>query len=274
MRSFEKEYYESETFWEGEMLQDPANQLRIRETASIIPPDVVTLADIGCGNGVFVNYLADNYKNLELTGVDRSATALKYVKVNKVEGDVSHLPLQDSSFDCVTCLEVIEHLPVTVYKKALQELVRVARHHIIISVPYAEKLEVNYTRCPSCRTIFNKDIHLRSFNDEAMENLLTEFGFKCVYSQKLNKVQKFVGHDFYRKLFYPEQLLVWNSPICPICGYVDQAQKRNSNSQKQEMNGAPPKRKLISYLTGLPKLIWPKETYYYWILSRYERVNT
>ncbi len=55
MESFEKEYYESETFWEGEMLQDAANQQRIKTTASLIPDDVDTLADIGCGNGVFIN---------------------------------------------------------------------------------------------------------------------------------------------------------------------------------------------------------------------------
>ena len=273
MNSFEKEYYESETFWEGEMLQDPANQLRIRETAAIIPSDVVTLADIGCGNGVFVNYLAENHKHIQPTGVDRSETALKYVKVNKVEGDIAQLPLEDNSFDCVTCLEVIEHLPVTVYNQALRELTRIARNHIIISVPYNEKLELNYTRCPSCKTIFNKDIHLRNFNDEKMQNLLTEFGFKCAHTQKLIKVEKFVGHDLYRKLFYPEQLLVWNSPICPICGYVEHSQKGGQTGQVAEINGTPPPRKLISYLTGLPKLIWPKKTYYYWILARYEKVN-
>ena len=273
MNSFEKQYYESESFWEGEMLQDPANQLRIRETAAIIPPDVVTLADIGCGNGVFVNYLAENHKQLELTGVDRSETALKYVRVNKVEGDVAELPLEDNSFDCVTCLEVIEHLPVPVYKQALKELTRVAKNHIIISVPYDEKLEGNYTRCPSCKTIFNKDIHLRRFGESEMQNLLTEFGFKCMHTRKLNKVQKFVGHDLYRKLFYPEQLLVWNSPICPICGFIDKSQKETPVHPDMQLNGTPKKRKLISYLTGLPKLIWPKETHYYWILARYERIT-
>ena len=193
------------------------------------------------------------------------------MRVNKVEGDIAELPMDDNSYDCVTCLEVIEHLPVTVYEKALKELTRIAKNHIIISVTYDEKLEVNYTRCPSCKTIFNKDIHLRSFDDARMQNLLTDFGFKCVYTQKLNRTQKFVGHDLYRKIFYPEQLLKWNSPICPICGFVDKEEAKSVHQMEGYVNGAPQKRKLISYLTGLPKLLWPKETRYYWILARYEK---
>jgi ubiquinone/menaquinone biosynthesis C-methylase UbiE len=271
MESFEKEYYESETFWEGEMLQDAANQQRIKTTASLIPDDVDTLADIGCGNGVFINYLSENYPHLKLTAVDRSITALKYVKANKMPADIADLPFENNFFDCVTCLEVIEHLPVPVYKKSLQELARVAKKHIIISVPYAEKLEESYTRCPSCKTVFNKEIHLRSFKEDDISNLLSEYGFECISSQKLNPSSTFKGHNFYRKIFYKEQFLTWSSPICPVCGY---AEKTNEPLAEKQKEAPPAKRKWISFLSGLPKLIWPKETHYYWILARYQRVNS
>jgi hypothetical protein len=48
---FEKEYYEFEEFWGGEVLQDEANKARIDLTINSIPGDVESVADIGCGNG-------------------------------------------------------------------------------------------------------------------------------------------------------------------------------------------------------------------------------
>ncbi len=133
MNNFEKEYYESERFWEGEALQDEGNIKRIKETASLIPPDTTSLVDIGCGNGVFVNYLQKEIPNLNLFAIDRSKSALKYVKTENKEGDIADIPLPDNSFDCVTCLEVIEHLPVGVFQKALSELVRISNKYVIIS---------------------------------------------------------------------------------------------------------------------------------------------
>lgn len=272
MNSFERAYYESDTFWGGDMLQDTANKERIISTASLIPGDTQSLADVGCGNGVFINYLSDNYKSLDLTAVDRSETALKYVHTNKVRADIASLPFEDRSFDCVTCLEVIEHLPIPVYKRALQELTRVAKKNIIISVPFEEKLENSYTQCPSCKTIFNKEIHLRSFKEDDIKRLLNDFHFECVALEKLNPVVSYKWHDFYRKLFYPEQFTSWSSPICPLCGYEENLKNPRTVGTVQQENKVTAKRKWISYLSGLPKLIWPKEINYYWILARYQRI--
>ena len=180
MNSFEKEYYESDAFWGAEMLQDPSNSDRVINTAALIPPGTKTLADIGCGNGIFVNYLLDNYRDLQVTGVERSKTALQYVRANKIEADIESLPFENNHFDCVTCLEVIEHLPIPVYNKSLKELTRIAARNIIISVPFDENLENSYTRCPSCKTIFNKEMHMRSFKEDDLRNLLNEFGLNVL----------------------------------------------------------------------------------------------
>lgn len=273
MNSLEQEYYESETFWEGEMLQDSPNKERIIKTAGLIPADAKTLADIGCGNGIFVNYLLDNYPSLQVTGVDRSKTALKYVRANKVAADIADLPFEDNFFDCVTCLEVIEHLPIPVYKKSLEELARITKNHIIISVPYAEKLEDSYTRCPSCKTIFNKEIHLRSFKENDLNSLFKDFGFECTETHTLNPVKTYWGHRFYRKLFYPEQFKVWSSPICPLCGYAETSDVRNNENLVRHENLIPTKRKWVSYLSAFPKLFWPKKIHYYWILAKFHRVE-
>jgi ubiquinone/menaquinone biosynthesis C-methylase UbiE len=271
MSSFEKDYYEAESFWQGEMLQDPANQERIKITTSLIPNDVSSMADIGCGNGVFVNYLKEFKPGLKTIGVDRSKTALAYVKTEKVESDIIDLPFDDKSFDCVSCLEVIEHLPVPVYHKALTELSRIASKYIILSVPFDERLEKSYNRCPSCRTIFNYELHVRSFSEDYFKTLLSEFNFECVTHQKLNKIESYVGHDMYEKIFYPQQVLTWCSPICPVCGFRESVPSETQGETKKIGYGG--KKNMLAILKNIPKSIWPKKTRYYWILGLYKRVD-
>ncbi len=272
MSNFEQEYYESDRFWEGEAIQDENNLTRIRETASMIPADTLTLTDIGCGNGVFANYLQKEIPKLNVLAIDRSKAALKFVKTEKKEGDIADIPLPDESFDCVTCLEVIEHLPVEVYLKALSELTRVSKKYVIISVPYAENLEKNHTQCPQCKSVFNADLHLRNFSDETIQHLLEESNFECILIKKAGEQVFFKGHYQFAKLFYPEHFRHWRSPICPICGYKAEEKSISEKVMKQTENVAStPRRSLISYFTVIPKLFWPKEKKYYWIMGLYKR---
>jgi ubiquinone/menaquinone biosynthesis C-methylase UbiE len=275
MSDFEKQYYEEEGFWQDEMLHEEENKERIVYTASLVPEGAASLADIGCGNGIFVNYLQRERPELKLIGVDRSNAALKHVKTNKLAGDVAAIPLETNSYDCVACLEVIEHLPSGVFEKALSELARVAKDHIIISVPYKEDLEERHNQCPSCKTIFNHDLHLRSFSDQRMQELLEPYGFSCVSTRHLGKSVRYRGHTMFRRLLYKEQFKTWRSPICPFCGYVEA--RKEGQAPKANPLAAPPatgfKSKVMPLLTGLPKLLWPKEKRYYWIVALYKRNN-
>ena len=272
MSTFEKDYYEAESFWEDGMILDAANINRIEKTIALIPEDVKSLADIGCGNGVFLNRLHETGTAFEILGIDRSKTALNYVKAKKMEGDIAAIPLPDNSMDCLTCLEVIEHLPVTVYDKALSELTRVAGKYLIVSVPFAEKLEEAYTKCPQCKSMFNSDLHLRSFDEETFKKLFDHLGYRNTRVEKLGEIKSFVGKEKYVKLFYPEQSLVWNSPICPICGFQNDKQPTvNIGSNATVVSKR--KRSLVSYFSALPKLIWPQKTRYYWILGLFEKTG-
>lgn len=274
MSEFEKLYYEDEGFWEGEMLHDAENQMRIERTAALIPAGVSSLADIGCGNGVFVNYLKEHKPELELMAVDRSQTALKYVNTPKMSGDVADIPLQDNSFDCVTCLEVVEHLPIGVYEKAFSELARIAKKYIIISVPYMENLEERHNQCPSCKTIFNHDLHLRSFGDETMKQLLISHGYECVSIEHLGESVTYKGHHTFRKLFYKEQFKQWNSPICPLCGFTEKKKPAAVTQEKILKQAEKPsalKSSVVPILSSIPKLLWPKKKRYYWVMALYRK---
>jgi ubiquinone/menaquinone biosynthesis C-methylase UbiE len=267
MNQFEKTYYESADFWEGEALQDPANVERFRITEALIPADTKSLLDAGCGNGVFINNLQKHKPNLRICGLDRSNKALEFVLTDKAVGEITNLPFPNASFDCVTCLEVLEHLSVDDYEKALQEISRVAGKYIIVSVPFNERIEESYTKCPRCSTIFNYELHLQSFTEEKFVSMFDNYGFKNISSRKLNPQVRYKWHYEYRKLFYPEQLLAWHSPICPICGYAEI--QTGSTSDKSQHTRKP--RKLISYLSQLPKVFWPKEERFYWILGLFQK---
>ena len=75
--------------------------------------------DVGCGDG---RWTADVHRQLgtrqETTGVDISERALAFARLISPELTFEHspaeaLPFDDDSFDLVTAIEVLEHLPDT-----------------------------------------------------------------------------------------------------------------------------------------------------------------
>ncbi len=268
--SFEKEYYESPEFWAEGMLSDESNLARIDETIAMIPNDTHSLLDVGCGNGVFPNKLQARKPDLLVTATDRSQEALKYVLTSKFESDINQLPVENESFDCVTCLQVIEHLPVQVYDQALSELARVTKKYLLISVPYYEKVENSFTKCPQCLSSFNSDLHLRSYTKETIENLFNRANFKLVAYKNVVKSSKYIGVELYsrvRSWFSKHPPKPFNSPLCPICGYKNDSFKTHKPGSQLEPISI--KRKTLK---SLIKSVWPKvETPGYWVIALYEK---
>lgn len=172
MAGYESKYYDQTELWEKDLLSIPAERERITSTIELIPSDVRTILDVGCGNGAFLNSLSDMY---EAVGLDSSQEALKYVKTKAIHGDITALPFKSASFDLVTCLEVLEHLPSDVFEKALPELQRVSKKYIIISVPNDEDLDFSLVICPACRCWYNPNRHVRSFDSEKLNPRFAHF---------------------------------------------------------------------------------------------------
>jgi ubiquinone/menaquinone biosynthesis C-methylase UbiE/ribosomal protein S17E len=276
MTNFEQQYYEDDSFW-NDSLNDPANRLRIKKTIDLIPSDVHALVDLGCGNGVFLNTLISQKPQLDLLGIERSEAALRYVRTKKMQESIEKVSLPDRSFDCVSCLEVIEHLPVGIYDKALKEMTRISSKYVIVSVPYKENLRESFNTCPSCESSFSYEFHLRSFDDDQMEKLLVPFGFRCMSKDLLGLQESFVGHNLYKNIIYPEHKRKFVSPICPICGYENPIRKTSETGKQLNEQSSPHKSKslkqtITSFITKAPKLLWPKEKKHYWILCLYERI--
>lgn len=216
VENFECRYYEQAELWEKDLLSIPAERERILETIALIPPDVRTILDVGCGNGAFLNSLPSTY---EAVGLDFSEEALKYVRTKAVRGNVSNLPFGSKSFDLVTCLEVLEHLPSGIFEKAISEIQRVAKKYIIVSVPNSEDLHYHLVRCPECCCWFNPNRHVRSFNVQKLAKLFEQF--TLVEFREIGPLECRPKYNLFLYTIYRfwKGTLPPPMAICPQCGY-------------------------------------------------------
>jgi ubiquinone/menaquinone biosynthesis C-methylase UbiE len=271
MSDFEKRYYESDEFWKEGMVSDPANSIRLNKTVDLIPKEVGTLADIGCGNGLLGKLVQQRRKDVSIMSIDRSEQALKYVNTPKATGDVLDIPLESNSFDCVSCLQVLEHIPANTYSLALSELARVSKKYIIISVPFNEPIEKNATQCPKCKTVFNADLHLRSYSAEDIKSLFLPNGFECIQSENLVKGEKLAGEEIYHgiKNFLQGKEKKFLSPICPLCGYENETFNTIPEGGATQLPVGTVK---TGGIKGFIKKTWPKkEVPGYWVIALYKK---
>lgn len=235
---------------------------RMKNTVKIVPKDVSTVADIGCGNGFFVNNLSKITRIKKIVGIDINPIALKHVKTTKKIGNIAEIPLKTNSYDLVTSLEVIEHLDVNDYKKALQELTRVSKKYILVSVPFEEDIESNFIKCPSCKTQYNPNSHKRTFDEATMLGLFKDSGYECV--------NLILEGENYHYLFLSRLLLICRrknfkrfryDKICPICGFKIDTRSPRITRKKFNDNSK----------FSIIKKIWPRVRKYKWIIALYEK---
>lgn len=115
----------------------------MRVTAWIKQP-VGALLDVGCNVGAWLGECAQRYPSARLAGVEINEPALAVARKNVPTAELHHagaekLPFPEESFDCVTCVEVLEHLPVELRAAAFREMHRVLRPggRLILTVPHA-----------------------------------------------------------------------------------------------------------------------------------------
>jgi len=98
---------------------------QINETMRFSPNNVL---EIGMGNGI-VSLILKKF-GFSVTTLDHSE------KLGPdIVASVTDMPLDDESFDVVLCCEVLEHIPYSDFEKALHEIYRVTRNHLILTLP-------------------------------------------------------------------------------------------------------------------------------------------
>jgi 2-polyprenyl-3-methyl-5-hydroxy-6-metoxy-1,4-benzoquinol methylase len=92
--------------------------------------------EVGCGEGVISQKLHERFGTvcgLDLPDAGLRADWRQISGPSFLHADAHKLPFNDNQFDVVVSVEVLEHL--TDPEAGLREIARVARRHIVISVP-------------------------------------------------------------------------------------------------------------------------------------------
>jgi len=88
------------------------------------------ILEIGVGNKTVSNYLRQNGFNIDTCDFNIN------LKPDCV-ADIRSLPFKNDSYDLLIACEILEHIPWEDTKIALNELQRVSKKYVIISVPYS-----------------------------------------------------------------------------------------------------------------------------------------
>ena len=205
-------YFEQAALW-GKPPQFYQVQV-LADILEILPPDVQSVLDVGCGDGFITNALPEQ---LRVVGVDISQQAVKHVKRETVIGSATDLPLPDRSFDMVMSNDVLEHLDDQELAKALPELARVAKNYVLLTVPNGEDLSANLTRCADCGMEHHINQHKRPFDDRAMRELAPS-GFRLGELRWSGDVTRPPGDPTAYLRCRAGYYRIWPNAICPRCG--------------------------------------------------------
>lgn len=96
------------------------NPLRLDWIKSIASLNGKQVLDVGCGGGILADSMA--HCGAHVTGIDLAAKALRVAQLHALESHTPHLQYQEvsaetlaerqpASFDIVTCMEMLEHVP-------------------------------------------------------------------------------------------------------------------------------------------------------------------
>lgn len=104
-----------------------------------------SLLDVGSGRGAFLLPFMDTFPYVSVTSLDILDKRYQMLKDMEIGGlemfearkeSICETALPEKSFDVVTMLEVLEHIPD--YEKAIENAVKIAKKYILISVPSHE----------------------------------------------------------------------------------------------------------------------------------------
>jgi SAM-dependent methyltransferase len=140
---------------------------RTCDLVRLLPRGRRSVLDIGARDGHFSRLLTEHFP--EVTALDLKRPRFEIPGVLNVEGDVTALQFEDNSFDCVFCAEVLEH--VRELETACAEIIRVARHEILLGVPFEQDIRAGRTTCGTCGKPNPPWGHVNSFDEKRILSL-------------------------------------------------------------------------------------------------------
>jgi 2-polyprenyl-3-methyl-5-hydroxy-6-metoxy-1,4-benzoquinol methylase len=141
-----------------------------------------SVLDVGCGEGVLTERWASDLGSGRVVGVDLEDPKLAAEWAARARDNLcfravapGDLPFAEDEFDLAAAIEVLEHVPDP--RRALSEIARVARRHLLVSVP-REPLwrALNMARGAYLRELGNTPGHLNHWSRRGFVRLLAPYG--------------------------------------------------------------------------------------------------
>lgn len=157
--------------------------------------DRPVLLDVGCGPLGLAAFLPE----FGVVGVDIEQPVHSAPNFTFKPGNVTALPFPDRSFPVVSCVDVLEHLPLTARENAISEMLRVASEAILIACPHGDKARDSDER-------FRQDLerHRRDIPDWLHEHQSNPYPVASEIMAQVQRIAAGMGRTVVTSLMYCE----------------------------------------------------------------------
>jgi ubiquinone/menaquinone biosynthesis C-methylase UbiE len=143
-------------------------------------PDSVL--DVGCGEGVLTHQWAQQLGERRIVGIDLDDEKLKAEWATRQRPNLEYrtmlaenMPFAEDEFDVACAIEVLEHVPDPAHTVA--EMARVARRHLLVSVPREPLWRMlNMARGAYLTDLGNTPGHVNHWSKRTFVRLLSQHG--------------------------------------------------------------------------------------------------
>ena len=141
-----------------------------------------SILDVGCGEGVLTHEWAERLGDKPIVGIDLDDPKLRaeWEKRSRPNMELraeeaTSLSFADGEFDMATAIEVLEHVPEP--EKTVAEMARVARSHLLVSVPREPLWRcLNMARGAYLKQLGNTPGHLNHWSKRSFTSMLRRHG--------------------------------------------------------------------------------------------------
>jgi ubiquinone/menaquinone biosynthesis C-methylase UbiE len=183
-------YYDAKN---KEKFKHDAQQLKIWEICTSIldkilqnNPKTMKVIDVGCGIGDFTQELAKRYPQFnEIIGIDSlkevleiaKKNAMQFDRVSFTEGNVLDIPFNDRNFDVTICINLLHHIHIDDFERAIGELARITDKYLILEIRNKEDI-FNFWYDRFLIPIYYKDLPVNTNTVSEVSDIIKNHGFK------------------------------------------------------------------------------------------------
>ncbi|HVN73478.1 MAG TPA: class I SAM-dependent methyltransferase [Methanoregula sp.] len=129
------------------------------------------ITDLGDSNGIFIRVMGKDGISVNIS--DPTVKALHTRGLDTVKADIQYLPFKTNSLDVVFLFQTLEHVPNPILM--LQEIARVCRGSLILSIPYVSKTHIHPFYYNPDKPLHQQ--HIFEFSPEDFSRVITHTPF-------------------------------------------------------------------------------------------------